>query len=465
MHPLTVKHVCEIVDGTICGEVMVAATVDGCVIDSRHVQQGDVFIALPGTQTHGVEFCAAAVRDGAEVVIVDESAAHACRTPHIRVEDAEMALARLGWQNRQTSDALVIAVTGSVGKTTARRMIAAMLESVHTGIQSPRNFNNHLGVPISLLELQSGDEFAVIEVGSSAPGEVEMLASIARPDFAVVTTVSPAHLDGLNSLKAVQQEKQALVAALSADGVAFLNADDPLVAEMGKSAPGRVVTFGTVESAEVCATAVTMSDDSLSLTVDGDVYTVRACGRHNVTNVLAAIAIGLEVGIAPEQINAGLATYQPEPGRCCPLRIGSWTVIDDTYNASPAAVSAAIRTAEEYTHCRHRVLVLNDMLDLGEQTADLHYGMGAALASSTLDHIAVTGDFAGDVVDGFLACGGALNRISCFASLGLLTAMLDCLLCDDDLVLVKGSRATRMEQVVESLRRLACTDVAERRAA
>jgi UDP-N-acetylmuramoyl-tripeptide--D-alanyl-D-alanine ligase len=465
MHPLTVQHVCEIVDGTICGDVMPAATVGGCVIDSRHVQRGDVFIALPGTQTHGVEFCAAARRDGAEVVIVDESAASACRTPHIRVADAEVALARLGWQNRQTSDALVIAVTGSVGKTTARRMITAMLEFVHTGIQSPRNFNNHLGVPISLLELQSGDEFAVIEVGSSAPGEVEMLAAIARPEFAVVTTVSPAHLDGLTSLKAVQQEKRALVAALSEDGVAFLNVDDPLVAEMGKSAPGRVVTFGTAKAAEVRATAVKMSDDFLSLTVDGDIYTVRACGRHNVTNVLAAIAIGLEVGIAPEQINAGLATYQPEPGRCCPSRIGSWTVIDDTYNASPAAVGAAIQMAEEFTQCHHRVLVLNDMLDLGEQAADLHYGMGAALAASKLNHIAVTGDFAGDVVDGFLACGGALNRISCFASLALLTAMLDCLLCDNDLVLVKGSRATRMEQVVESLRRLASTDVAERQAA
>jgi UDP-N-acetylmuramoyl-tripeptide--D-alanyl-D-alanine ligase len=465
MHPLTVKHVCEIVDGTICGEVNVAATADGCVIDSRHVQQGDVFIALSGTQTHGVEYCTAALRDGAVVVIVEESVADACLTPHISVADAELALARLGWQNRQSSDALVVAVTGSVGKTTARRMIAAMLESVHTGIQSPRNFNNHLGVPISLLELQSGDEFAVIEVGSSAPGEVEMLASVARPDFAVVTTVSPAHLDELTSLKAVQQEKQALVESLSTDGVAFLNIDDPLVAEMQKSASGRVVTFGTAESAEVRATAVVTSDESLRLTVDGDEYTVRACGRHNVTNVLAAIAIGLEVGIAPEQINAGLATYEPEAGRCCLLQIGAWTVIDDTYNASPAAVNATIRTAEDFQHCRHRVLVLNDMLDLGDQAADLHYGMGAALAASTLDHIAVTGNFAGDVVDGFLASGGALNRISCFASLTTLTAMLDCLLCDNDLVLVKGSRATRMEQVVESLRQLALTDVAERRAA
>ncbi|MCP4170736.1 MAG: UDP-N-acetylmuramoyl-tripeptide--D-alanyl-D-alanine ligase [Fuerstiella sp.] len=465
MHPLTVKHVCEIVDGTICGDVMSAAIVDGCVIDSRHVQQGDVFIALPGKRTHGVEFCAAALRDGAEVVIVDASEADACRTPHIRVADAEIALARLGCQNRQTTDALVTAVTGSVGKTTARRMISAMLESVHTGIQSPRNFNNHLGVPISLLELQAGDEFAVIEIGSSAPGEVEMLASIARPEFAVVTNISPAHLDGFKSLKAVQQEKRAIIASLAEDGVAFLNADDPLVAEMEKSAPGRVVTFGTGKTAEVRATGIRVSDDALTLTVDDDEYTVRACGRHNVSNVLAAIAIGLEVGIAPEQINAGLATYEPEPGRCCPLQIGGWTVVDDTYNASPASVSAAIRTAEEFTHCRHRVLVLNDMLDLGEQAADLHYGMGAALASSKLDHIAVTGDFSSHVVDGFLACGGSQNRISCFTSLSLLTAMLGCLLCDDDLVLVKGSRATRMEQVVESLRQLACEDVAARRAA
>ncbi|MEO2013139.1 MAG: UDP-N-acetylmuramoyl-tripeptide--D-alanyl-D-alanine ligase [Fuerstiella sp.] len=465
MYPLTVEHVCELVDGTVCGDITIAATVDGCVIDSRQVQRGDVFIALPGAQTHGVEFTAAALRDGADVVIVDESAAGTCRTPYIKVADAQVALAQLGWHNRQTSDALVIAVTGSVGKTTARRMITAALEAVHAGIQSPGNFNNHLGVPLSLLELQCGDEFAVIEVGSSAPGEVEMLASIVRPEFSVVTSVSPAHLDGLKSLQAVQQEKQALVAALSKNGVAFLNADDPLVAEMKASAPGRVVTFGTAETADVRATAVSITDDALVLTVDEDQYTVRVCGRHNVTNVLAAIAVGMEVGLAPEQINAGLSTYAPEPGRCCPLQIGSWTVIDDTYNSNPAAVNAAIRTAEEFRHCRHRVLVLNDMMGLGEQAADLHYGMGAALASSKLDHIAVTGDFADDVVEGFLACGGSLNRISCFANLTVLTSMLDCLLGDNDLVLVKGSRATRMEQVVESLRRLACTDVADRRAA
>ncbi|MCP4171054.1 MAG: UDP-N-acetylmuramoyl-tripeptide--D-alanyl-D-alanine ligase [Fuerstiella sp.] len=465
MYPLTVKHVCEVVDGTICGNIKLAAILDGCVIDSRQVQRGDVFVALPGSQTHGVEYSAAALRDGADVVIVDESAAHMCHTPHIKVADAQVALAQLGWHNRQASDALVIAVTGSVGKTTARRMIAATLESVHTGIQSPRNFNNHLGVPLSLLELQSGDEFAVIEVGSSAPGEVEMLASVVRPEFSVVTSVSPAHLDGLKSLQAVQQEKQALVTSLSRDGIAFLNVDDPLVAEMATSAPGRVVTFGTAETAEVRATAVDMTDNALVVTVDGDQYTVRVCGRHNVTNVLAAIAVGLEVGLAPEQINAGLSTYEPEPGRCCPLQIGSWTVIDDTYNSSPASVTAAVRTAEEFRHCRHRVLVLNDMMGLGEQSADQHYGMGAALASSKLDHIALMGDFAGDVVEGFLACGGALNRISCFANPALLATMLDCLLCDNDLVLVKGSRATRMEQVVESLRRLACTDVADRRAA
>ena len=270
-----------------------------------------------------------------------------------------------------------------------------------------------------------------------------------------MTRVAPAHLGGFGSLKAVQRAKQELVQTLQSDGTAFLNVDDPLVAAMARECRGRVVTFGVSPDADIQATDVRSFDDVLQLVVNNFEYRVPVCGRHNVTNVLAAIAVGLEVGLPAEQIGAGLQKFQPAAGRCNVSNVGRWKVIDDTYNASPASVTAAIRLVEDFHDCHHRILALSDMLDLGTQSPELHYGIGAALAQSRIDHVAVTGQFSEHVVEGFLACGGGVNRISRFDDQHTMVAMLDCLLSDDDLILVKGSRDTHMERVVTELQLLA----------
>lgn len=457
MHPLNVDQLCRITGGSIVGQLDSSAVIDGCVIDSRDVRPGDAFFALEGSCQHGVEFAEDAFTNGAAAVIVPELESHRCDVPHVTVPDAAVALSLVARQNRRHSDALVIGVTGSVGKTTTRGMIAAVLQTVHTGIQSPRNFNNSLGVPLSLLELQDGDEFAVIEVAASGPGEISSLSRLVAPEMAVVTRVSPAHINGFKSLRAVQQEKKQLMAALPDTGIAFLNADDPLVAEMARSLRCRVVTFGVSENADVRATRIEATNGRIDLTVNGCEYSVPVCGYHNGANALAAIAVGLEVGLDPADISDGLSSYQMQDGRCCVSRIGPWTVIDDTYNSSPASVTAATRTLTEFSECRHRLLVLGDMLDLGDQAADLHFGVGVFLASSSADHISLIGDFAGDVAEGFFSAGGHRNRISVFTDMNLLTTMLDCLLSDNDLVLVKGSRSTAMERVIEHLQQTACT--------
>ena len=458
MYPITVQQLCDLTAGVQSGHVNRTAKIDGTVIDSRDVQSGDVFFALQGTHQHGVQFASSALRDGANLIVVDEAQSANCSCPHISVPDAEIALAQLANWNRKASDALVIAITGSVGKTTTRQLLTAVLETTHSGIQSPRNFNNHLGVPLSLLELQPGDEFAVIEMGASAPNEIAALAAITEPEMAVVTRIAPAHLHGFQSVSAVQRCKQQLVQSIKPDGTVFLNIDDPQVAAMASATRAQVITFGTSEAADVRATEIEMLDDELRLVVNGHEYLVPICGRHNATNVLAAIAVGLEIGISEELIAAGLQNFKSKPGRSFVTEIGEWTVIDDSYNSSPASVSAAIQMAEDFSDCRHRVLVMNDMLDLGDQSADLHYGIGAALAASKIDHVAVLGEYSCDVVEGFLAAGGHENRISQFADLSTLSAMLDCLLSCDDLVVIKGSRATKMERLIDVLTTLAAAD-------
>lgn len=453
MYPLTVKEICEVTQGTASGNADLSAIIDGCVIDSRDAQHGDAFFALSGRKTHGIRFAHAAIESGADIVLVDESLEERCECPHVTVPDVEIALAQLAQNNRRRSDALVIGITGSVGKTTTRTAIASVLQQVHTGIQSPRNFNNHLGVPLSLLELQEGDEFAAIEIGASAPNEIAILSSIAEPEMAVVTSVGPAHLQGFGSVQAVQREKQQLVQSLNADGTAFLNVDDRFVAQMVDVAPGQVVTFGTSAEAMVRAEEIRPEDDHLCVVVDGIELRAPYCGRHNATSMLAAIAVGLEVGLSVDDIQAGLAAIRPVAGRCEVQSLGAWTLIDDTYNSNPSSVAAAIRAVEDYRSCSRRVLALGDMLDLGEQSADLHFGIGAALAGSKIDHIAVTGQHSEHLIDGFLSSGGHVSRISQFKSLRLMASMLGCILSDDDVLLVKGSRGAEMERLISRLQK------------
>ncbi|GAB5444059.1 MAG: UDP-N-acetylmuramoylalanyl-D-glutamyl-2,6-diaminopimelate--D-alanyl-D-alanine ligase [Fuerstiella sp.] len=461
MYSISVETVCRIVGGQAQAIPDLQAAITGCVIDSREVQAGDLFFALPGSQVHGLQFAETAIQQGAVCVVVEEVHAELSPVPSIVVPDVVDALTALGRQNRLQSDALIVAVTGSVGKTTTRSMIAHVLASTHTGIQSPRNFNNHLGVPLSLLEIEPGDEFAAIEVGASGPGEVARLAHTTAPEFAVITRIAPAHLQQFESLQAVANEKLKLIESLSKDGVAFLNADDPLVAGMRRSTKARVVTFGRSAEADVRVTDLQTDGRELQICVDGQTYHVPVGGRHFETSIAAAVAVGLEVGLNPTAIAEGLSCYQPVEGRCVESQIGPWRVIDDSYNSSPASVTAAVELLEAQTDCRHRVLIFGDMLDLGEQASDLHFGVGARLAASSIDHVLAIGEYSSDLAEGFLSSGGSINRLSLFSDWQTLYDIAEVLLSHNDAVLIKGSRGMRMERVLRHLSDLAAEPPAE----
>jgi len=452
MFPRTVEQLCRLTGGIAAGDAPLSAIIDDVTIDSRLARDGSAFVALQGSQVHGFDFAEDAVARGAAVVVVDGELAAASNVPRVLVPDAAHALAQIAGHNRRQSEALTIGVTGSVGKTTTRRMICCVLESAFQGIQSPGNFNNHLGVPLSLLRLSAADEFAVIEMAASAPGEIAELARIAQPDFAVVTRVAPAHLDGFGSLKSVQQTKAELVTSLRSGGVAFLNADDAMVREMAEFNKARVVLYGEADDADVRAESVRVENQSLSVVVNAETFTAPVCGRHHLTSLLAAIAVGRELGLTTDQINAGLSRYVPEAGRCGVLTIGSWTVIDDTYNASPASVAAAADVLRNWSTTNRRLLILGDMLELGDQAEEFHYSVGARLATSSIDHVLTFGRHAVYVAEGFLEAGGSLNGVSVFEDFSTLLSMLDCLLSPGDVILVKGSRRLRMECVIAEMR-------------
>lgn len=454
MQSVTIQQFLSLSGGQIIGDLDTNQPISGCGIDSRAIQPGELFFALPGTRDHGIHFADMAYANGAVATVAERHVKHATQSPQIVVDDVEYALAQLANLHRNQSEALVIGITGSVGKTTTRQLVHSVLTATHTGHQSPRNFNNSLGVPLSLMSIGPTDEFAAIELATSQPGEIEYLASVARPEMAIITRIAPAHLDHLHSLDSIRDEKAALLKALPPEGTAFLNMDDPLLRPLVGQLKCGVVTFGEHPDADIRATEVTQQNGKLSMTVDGETFAVTVFGRHHVTNILAAVAVGVEIGLAPSDIRRGLDTFRPDAGRGNMTSSGALSVIDDTYNASPASVTAlghALGALDFDAGRSGRILVLGDMLGLGEQAEDLHFGVGASLAKTSITHILAVGEYASCLVEGFLEAGGHVGRISEFVELNTLLAILDIVAADGDTIAVKGSRATGMERVVKQL--------------
>jgi UDP-N-acetylmuramoyl-tripeptide--D-alanyl-D-alanine ligase len=482
MYPVTVSELAALLNASVIRSsknesANSTASVTGVSIDTRTLVPGDVFFALPGSHCHGMTHASAAQAAGAAAIVTDcllktdngetnspsqiERLRNQSRsTPVLLVRDSATALTQLAVWNRHQSHALMIGITGSVGKTTTRQMIFSVLSSVHQGIQSPANFNNELGVPISLLRLTSDHEFASIEMGASGPHEIAPLALTARPEFGVITRVCPAHLEGFGDIDTVFRTKRELIESLPSHGVAFLNGDDAMVRRMQSSAPCPVVLFGEAPDCDIRPEKVLYEDGVLCFAIHGFEYRVKASGRHLLCSALAAVAIGQQIGLSPVQIQSGLASFHPGTGRGSMIQLPSCTVIDDTYNASPASVAAAIESVSDWKSCRHQILVLGDMKELGQQSAEFHRQAGAAMAATTISHVLAFGEFADDVAAGFLESSAAAtpvplqNRISVFHDMHQLCAVLDCILSDGDVVLVKGSRSVGMERVVEHLRNL-----------
>lgn len=452
MTPISIKEVCSITRGVVRGPIEPRTCVTGAVIDSREAGAGSLFFALRGTSTHGVHYSAEAAQRGA-IVVADRASAEKHGAPMVVVDNTIDALQALSAHVRTTSDALVVGITGSVGKTTTRRLLTSVLSTVSRGIQSPRNFNNQLGVPLSLLQIQKQTEFAVVELGASRPGEIAPLCALSQPEFGLVTRVAPAHLAGFGSLDAVTAAKQELIESLPANSIAFLNQDDPRVAAMSRAARGRVVSFGSARTSDQHCTIINETMERLFVRSSLGDFDVPVTGGHHVTSVAGVLAVAGELGLSRADIQQGFDQYEPAEGRMSVKTCGDITIIDDTYNASPASVTAAIRALSQWQPNGRRIAVLGDMLDLGEQAAELHHASGIVLAGAAIDHVIAYGDHADNVANAFLTAGGRLHQVSVFQDASTMLAVLDCLVDAGDVVLVKGSRDMKMEAIVEVLRR------------
>jgi UDP-N-acetylmuramoyl-tripeptide--D-alanyl-D-alanine ligase len=447
----------EIVRGTrgalIGGDLGIA--VAGVSIDSRTLNVGEVFFAIRGDRLDGHAFLRDAVGRGAGCLVVDTVPDELpAGVPLVLVDDATVALGRLGAWHRARFSIPVASVTGSNGKTTTKELMTGVLGALGPVLKPESSFNNQWGLPLTLLKLTAEHRAAALELGTNRLGEIAALAAIARPTVAAVTTVSSAHTEFLGSLDNIQEEKSALVRAIPTDGAVVLNADDPRVLAMRAASRARVWTYSARGPADIrSAGAVDEGPDGVSFvleTPDGrQPVRLRFAGRHNVTNALAAAGIGVALGLGVQEIARGLEKARPAKGRCVWRSAGALSILDDTYNANPVSVRAALETLAASAGERRRVVVLGDMLELGPITDAVHREMGAAVAASGAAEFIGLGRACGVAVEAAREAGLAESHHA--ATFEDTVALLLKRLVPGDAVLVKGSRGMRMERVVDAL--------------
>jgi UDP-N-acetylmuramoyl-tripeptide--D-alanyl-D-alanine ligase len=437
--------------------------VKGVSTDTRTIREGEIFFALKGPKFDGHAFLRGAASGGASGAVVEKEVEGLPQSLNvIFVEDTLKALGDLAGYVRAAHSIPIVAVGGSSGKTTTKDMIALVLGGKMTVLKTEGNRNNTIGLPLTLFGLNSVHEAAVVELGISVPGEMKRLAEICRPDVAVITNIGRGHLETLDTLEGVARAKGELFASLGPGAVKVVNLDDPLVARVSDETDTGTrgiekVTFGKDDGADVCIKDFSL-DGPCALKVNYEVRGERLSVRlrsplvSNVSNGAAAIAAALPLGPTKEEILEGLNSFVPPRGRMEALKVGGLTVLDDTYNANPESMAAALNTLVKLTG--RPVAVLGDMLELGDISPEAHREVGRIAGKLGVELIVAVGEWAEEVKDGALSKGGGMeeDNIHCFKDKGSALSAMKELLRKGDVLLVKGSRGSGMEEIVECLK-------------
>ena len=430
-------------------------TLAGVSIDSRTLSPGELFVAIVGPRHDGHDYLGDAAQRGAAAALVSEDVVAPPGLDVLRVGDTTQALAALARFVRRQSQAPVVAITGSTGKTTTKEMTARLLETAGPVLRTEGNLNNQYGLPLMLLRLKPEHRYAVLELGMSAAGELRHLSGIAEPDVAVITNVAPVHLQFFDSVDAIAAAKAEILEGLRPGGTAVLNGDDPRVRRIGQDRRGDVLWFGHDRSFAVSAERwrgtvhgmrfdLRLGDETIDIALP-------LAGPHFVMNFLAAAAVAHRLGITPEAMALAATEMRPAAHRGEVHRLGQGvTLIDDSYNSNPVAVEAAVASLGMAGGGR-RVAFLGDMLELGATGRDLHVETGRRV-SGRVDVLVGVGPLAHALLEGARERGTSRDALHHFADSAQAAGAAATLVAPGDAVLVKGSRGVRMETIVDALR-------------
>lgn len=434
----------------------------GISTDTRTLEEGNLFVALAGKHFDGHDHLAAAGEKGAAGLLIrmDQGGTLPAGTknlPVIGVPDTLWALGEIARSWRRRFSLPVVAITGSSGKTSTKEMLSAVLSLSRKALATEGNLNNLIGLPQTLLKINAGHEFAVVELGMNTPGEIARLTSIAEPDIGLITNIGPAHLEGLGSIEAIREEKGALFRVMNGKGTAIINHDDAEVAILAERWHGRRITFGLRPGAEITARRIEKTGPEgvrFTLVVEGAETPVILAvpGEHNVQNALAAAAAARALGFDREAIAAGLAAFRPVPGRMEIRRLGNGvSLILDAYNANPASVREALKTLQDLRREGRAVVILGDMLELGAQALEWHEEIGALLVMTGVTRIFLKGALSRSTAAGAVKNGFPAEDVAFFDDPEAVIAPLRSFLKAGDWILIKGSRSMKMDAVAQSI--------------
>lgn len=435
---------------------------NGVSTDSRQIVKGSLFIPLKGEKFDGHEFIADAVSAGAAGFLIQKGSEYTLHQTFehatvISVGDTLTALGDIAHFWRKKRSAAIVAITGSSGKTTTKEMIATIAGMTKKVTKARGNFNNLIGLPLSILQIGDRHEVAILEMGTNAPGEIGRLTRIAEPDIGVITNIGPAHLEGLKTLDAVRDEKCDLFRTMPDTGVAIINIDDKKLLVSEKEWRGQKVTFGFSEKADVSADNIKINGrERTTFTIKIAKFrqdiTMSTIGSHNIYNALAAAASSCALGIEYPTICQGLMAFQPISGRMEIHRLNNGAfIINDTYNANPASFRAALETLQDLKGNHRSIVIMGDMLELGEQAEELHEGIGSLMADTEVGIIFLRGRLSPATAAGALKRNMPKEQIIFFEAPDEIMPRLSSSMKKGDCILVKGSRQTKMEDTVQKI--------------
>ncbi len=432
--------------------------ITGVSVDSRTIKPGDCFFAVEGDNYNGADFIAESLEKGASCAVADRgrNIAAAADRAVLKVDSPLRALGALAAQYRRTMNFKTVAITGSVGKTTTRQIIFHVLSSRFKCHQAPKNFNNRIGLPLTLLGAESDCEIVIAELASSLPGEIAYLSKITSPDIAVITNVYPAHLQGLRDIETIIGEKASIARHLQADASLIINGDFPQLVRSCRTQNSRLITFGKSEQNDIRAGNISYSDNATRFTIENTRLDLPLPGPGNLDNALAAWAVCSNFGIDSADFAEALKTLPAVSMRAEVLQIASLTVLNDCYNANPASMSNALDILDIISRGKKRrlVFVCGDMAELGKQSRLLHERLGRQIAGTNIELLIAVGRLAKTTAQA--AKKAAAGRLEAVTFKNALSACnnLNEFIKERDIILVKGSRTVGLESAIEKLRKL-----------
>lgn len=448
----SLKQIEKMIAGTGLNDQYESVMIQGISTDTRQIQKNNLYIPLVGENFNGHTFGEKAAELGAAAIIWGENEPNPPENvPIIFVQDTLKALQNLAKAYRDELNIKVVGITGSNGKTTTKDMISSILSTTYKIHKTKGNLNNHIGLPLTILSMSEETEIAILEMGMSGRGEIELLSNIGRPDVAVITNIGEAHLMDLGSREGIAEAKLEITTGLAEDGVLIYHGDEPLLNERVKSLHIKTVTFGEHNENDYFATSIIQEINGTSFTVNDHSYFIPVLGKHNVSNALAAFAVGKHFSVSDDNMVTGLSQIEITGMRLELMKAANnISVINDAYNASPTSMNAAIKLLEDLQGFNKKIVVLGDMLELGKDEKLFHQQVGETIKEDKISYVYTYGKLGAEI-----ATGAKVNmpseRVFHFDNKEELIASLKQKLTLGDIVLVKASRGMKLEQVVEAI--------------